>query len=140
MFMHRMRLCAPIAGLLRFALYCLALCLASGPAFAGVTAASTRVVFSAGATEQSLQLVNLNQYPVVVQTWVDDGRLDAVPEESTSPIITVPPIFRMNQGDQTSLRLINSGAPCPKIVSRCSGLTCMRFHRRQPTCRRRPRP
>lgn len=113
---HRwyLSLLAASAGALRFTLYCLLLCLSSAPAFAGVTAESTRVVFSAGATEQSLQLVNLNQYPVVVQAWVDDGKLAAVPEESTAPIIALPPIFRMNQGDQTSLRLIYSGEPLPQ--------------------------
>lgn len=83
-------------------------------ACAGVMAESTRVIFAASSTEQSLQLVNLNAYPVVVQAWVDDGALDATPEKSTAPIIPLPPIFRMNAGDQISLRLLHTGEPLPK--------------------------
>jgi P pilus assembly chaperone PapD len=86
-------------------------CLLCAPASAGVTAESTRVIFSAGAMERSLQLVNSNPYPVIVQAWIDNGELDSVPEESKSPIIPLPPIFRLNRGDQTSLRLIYSGEP-----------------------------
>jgi len=88
--------------------------LATLPAFAGVVAESTRVVFMAGAGERSLQLINLNDYPVVVQAWVDDGDLNALPENSRAPIIPLPPIFRMNPHDQISLRLLYSGAPLPK--------------------------
>ena len=82
-------------------------------AAAGVTPEISRVVFSAGAVEQSLQLFNVNRYPVLVQAWVDDGRIDALPQESKAPVIALPPVFRMGAGSQTSLRLINAGAPLP---------------------------
>ncbi len=74
---------------------------------------TSRVVFPAGVTEQSLQLVNVNMYPVLVQAWVDDGDINAVPQQSTAPIIALPPIFRMGPSDRTSLRLINSGKALP---------------------------
>ncbi|MEJ8809571.1 molecular chaperone [Variovorax ureilyticus] len=83
-------------------------------AFAGVVAESTRVVFMAGAGERSLQLINLNDYPVVVEAWVDDGELDSLPENSRAPILPLPPIFRMDPHGQISLRLLYSGAPLPK--------------------------
>ncbi|SCK56413.1 P pilus assembly protein, chaperone PapD [Variovorax sp. HW608] len=96
-------------------LFLLALGLFAGrAAFAGVVAESTRVVFMAGAGERSLQLINLNDYPVVVEVWVDDGALDSLPENSRAPIIPLPPIFRLNPHDQISLRLLYSGAPLPK--------------------------
>jgi chaperone protein EcpD len=98
-----------VCGML-YGVFC-SFCLFAAPASAGVTAESTRVIFSTGAMERSLQLVNVNAYPVIVQAWVDNGELDSVPEESKSPIIPLPPIFRMNRGDQTSLRLIYSGEP-----------------------------
>nr|WP_233809519.1 fimbria/pilus periplasmic chaperone [Paraburkholderia sp. HP33-1] len=69
------------------------------------------VTFAVGATEQSLQLFNVDNYPVHVQVWVDDGDFNSVPQESKAPTIVLPPVFRMGQGDQTSLSLINSGAP-----------------------------
>lgn len=99
----------------RFALVWGALPLAiwSAQAVAGVTPEVSRVVFAAGTTEQSLQVFNVNKYPVLVQAWVDDGDINSVPQESKAPIIVLPPVFRMGPGDQTSLRLINSGAPLP---------------------------
>ncbi|TDN61349.1 P pilus assembly chaperone PapD [Paraburkholderia sp. BL10I2N1] len=102
--------------LARFALAWGALPLAiwSAQAAAGVTPEVSRVVFAAGATEQSLQVFNVNKYPVLVQAWVDDGDINSVPQESKAPIIVLPPVFRMGPGDQTSLRLINSGAPLPE--------------------------
>ncbi|WP_246326958.1 fimbrial biogenesis chaperone [Burkholderia guangdongensis] len=83
------------------------------PAFAGVTPVTSRVVLDADAPEESLQLFNVNKYPVLVQAWVDDGRIDALPEESKAPVLVLPPVFRMSAGEQTSLRLLNTGAPLP---------------------------
>lgn len=82
-------------------------------AIAGVTPEVSRVVYAADAAEQSLQVFNVNDYPVLAQAWIDDGRIDALPQESTAPIVVIPPIFRLGRGDQTSLRLINSGAALP---------------------------
>lgn len=82
-------------------------------AVAGVTPEASRVVFDEGAVEQSLQIFNVNKYPVLVQAWVDDGNILALPQNSTAPIIALPPIFRMSAGDQLSLRLINSGGSLP---------------------------
>jgi P pilus assembly chaperone PapD len=82
-------------------------------AIAGVTPEVSRVVFPEGASEQSLQVFNVNKYPVLVQAWIDDGKILALPQESKAPIIALPPIFRMDPGDQMSVRLINSGATLP---------------------------
>jgi P pilus assembly chaperone PapD len=83
------------------------------PAVAGVTPVTSRVVMAADATEESLQIFNVNKYPVLVQAWIDDGRIDSVPQESKAPILVLPPIFRMGAGEQTTLRLLNSGAQLP---------------------------
>ncbi|MFC5429584.1 molecular chaperone [Paraburkholderia denitrificans] len=82
-------------------------------AIAGVTPTVSRVVMPGDVTEVSAQLVNINTYPVLVQAWVDDGELHTTPQESTAPVIALPPIFRMDAHERTSLRLINSGAPLP---------------------------
>ncbi|KAG8155616.1 pili assembly chaperone [Burkholderia catarinensis] len=93
---------------------CAALCVgAIAPALAGVTPEVSRIVFAADATEQSVQLYNLNTYPVLVQAWVDDGDIRSVPQSSDAPVVALPPIFRMAPHDQTSLRLINAGEPLP---------------------------
>ncbi|WP_230960491.1 molecular chaperone [Burkholderia pseudomultivorans] len=95
-------------------LACAALCVgAIAPALAGVTPETSRIVFAADAAEQSVQLYNLNTYPVLVQAWVDDGDIRSVPQSSNAPIVALPPIFRMAPHDQTSLRLLNAGDPLP---------------------------
>ncbi|CNL64794.1 fimbrial biogenesis chaperone [Yersinia aldovae] len=82
----------------------------SVPAQASVIAEKTRVIFSEGNTEESLQLVNSNSYPVAVQVWVDDGDLMATPEKAISAVLVLPPLFRLQPQAQRSLRLILSGA------------------------------
>ena len=82
----------------------------SVPAVASVVAEKTRIIFSEGSTEESLQLVNSNSYPVAVQVWVDDGDLMATPEKAISPVLVLPPLFRLQPQAQRSLRLILSGA------------------------------
>ncbi|WP_145509709.1 fimbrial biogenesis chaperone [Yersinia rochesterensis] len=82
----------------------------SVPVTASVMAERTRIIFSEGNTEESLQLVNSNNYPVAVQVWVDDGDLMATPEKAISPVLVLPPLFRLQPQAQRSLRLILSGA------------------------------
>jgi P pilus assembly chaperone PapD len=50
---------------------------------------------------------------VLVQAWVDDGDVTAVPQQSKGPVMVLPPIFRMASGEQTNLRLINAGKALP---------------------------
>ncbi|MCS3806380.1 P pilus assembly chaperone PapD [Chromobacterium alkanivorans] len=89
------------------------LCLLCGSSWAGLMAESTRVVFAAGSAEQSLQLVNTNPYPVVVQAWVDGGGLESGPDTASAAVMPIPPIFRLNPQAQISLRLIATGVPLP---------------------------
>jgi chaperone protein EcpD len=83
-------------------------------AVSGVTPEVSRVVFDEGSHEQSLHVFNVNKYPVLVQAWIDDGKVLALPQDSKAPIIVLPPIFRMDPGSQASLRLISSGATLPE--------------------------
>ncbi|MBB4862534.1 P pilus assembly chaperone PapD [Pseudomonas nitritireducens] len=100
------------SNLLRSALLGLAL-LAGATAHAGVTAERTRVIFDEGQREASLELVNQNTYPVIVQTWIDDGDLESAPQSAQAPIMPLPPVFRLNPGQQRSLRLLYTGEKLP---------------------------
>ena len=71
---------------------------------AAVNAAATRVVFNDGETEASLQLVNKNTYPVVVQAWSDDGDPQATPDKSASPVLVLPAVFKLQPEEMTNLR------------------------------------
>ncbi|WP_016678677.1 fimbria/pilus periplasmic chaperone, partial [Yersinia pestis] len=42
-------------------------------ALAGLIAGSTRIIYQPELRERTLMLANTNDYPVVVQTWIDNG-------------------------------------------------------------------
>ncbi|MDZ5604554.1 molecular chaperone [Pseudomonas sp. RP23018S] len=89
------------------------MCSLVAPAWAGVTAERTRVIFHQGEREASLALVNQNSYPVIVQTWVDDGAPDSTPDTAQAPLMPLPPVLRLNAGQQRSLRLLYTGQTLP---------------------------
>lgn len=84
-----------------------------GHAVAGVTAERTRVIFQGDQREASLALVNRNNYPVVLQAWIDNGALESTPENASAPIMPLPPVFRLEPGQQRSLRLLYTGEILP---------------------------
>ncbi|HGP4329839.1 fimbrial biogenesis chaperone [Pseudomonas aeruginosa] len=99
-------------AILRGALLGLAL-LTGLDAQGGVTAERTRVIVAEGQRETSLLLVNQNPYPVIVQTWIDDGAPDSSPQTARAPIMPLPPLFRLDPEQQRSLRLLRTGQALP---------------------------
>ncbi|WP_279206054.1 fimbrial biogenesis chaperone [Obesumbacterium proteus] len=81
---------------------------------AAVNAEATRVVFNDGETEASLQLVNKNTYPVVVQAWSDDGDPQSTPDKSASPVLVLPAVFKLQPEEMTNLRLMLMDNQLPK--------------------------
>lgn len=80
---------------------------------AGIIASTTRVIFHEGDNEKGLMLLNTNDYPVVVQTWVDDGDVNADPEQSTAPFVSLPAVFSMQPNTIKGLRLIYNQQSLP---------------------------
>jgi P pilus assembly chaperone PapD len=81
---------------------------------AGIIASATRVIFREGDNEKSLMLLNTNDYPIVVQTWVDDGDVNAAPEQSTAPFVSLPAVFNMQPNTLKGVRLIYNQQSLPK--------------------------
>ena len=77
---------------------------------AGVMAGKTRVIFQQQ-REQALMLVNTNPYPVIVQSWVDDGR--GTPDYAAEPFIVTPAIFRLEPKQIQGIRIIYTAHPLP---------------------------
>lgn len=77
---------------------------------AGVMAGKTRVIFHQQ-REQALMLVNTNPYPVIVQSWIDDGR--GSPDYAAAPFIVTPAIFRLEPKQIQGIRLIYTAHPLP---------------------------
>lgn len=79
--------------------------------FAGVMAEATRVIYQEGQRERSLMVVNTNDYPVILQSWIDKG--EGVPSDS-APFIVTPPIVRLAPKSIQGLRIINVDSDIPK--------------------------
>lgn len=74
---------------------------------AGVVAENTRIIYNINKKEQSFQFVNINDYPVLVQLWVDDGSIDGTPEKAPdSPVIPLPAIFKLKSKESKSIRFV----------------------------------
>ncbi|WP_148876586.1 fimbrial biogenesis chaperone [Serratia marcescens] len=91
----------------------LLLALASMGAQAGIIASATRVIFHEGDTEKTLMLLNTNGYPIVAQTWVDNGDVNAAPELSRAPFVTLPSVFALQPSALQGLRILFAGANLP---------------------------
>lgn len=78
----------------------------ASPVYSGVMPSQSRVIFNASDRMQSLMLVNTNSYPVVVQTWADNG--EGNPDVKNIPFIILPPIFRLEPSDVRGIRIVKN--------------------------------
>ncbi|HAY96561.1 MAG TPA: molecular chaperone [Shewanella sp.] len=76
-------------------------------ALAGVVADRSRIIFAASDREQGLSLVNINDYPVMVQLWVDDGDPDSGPETANAPILPYPGLLQIAPKERKHINLLN---------------------------------
>nr|WP_282560713.1 molecular chaperone [Providencia alcalifaciens] len=72
----------------------------------------SRVIIKHSQREATLPIKNTSKYPVIIQSWVDDGAPDGTPEKAShSPIISIPTIFRLNENELKYIRLVNKFMP-----------------------------
>ncbi|MBB1201528.1 molecular chaperone [Enterobacteriaceae bacterium 89] len=76
---------------------------------AAVNINTTRVVFNHGATQQTVSLVNDGDYPVVVQSWVDDGDPQKGPSQANVPFVVLPPVLKILPGERRELKIMTTG-------------------------------
>jgi P pilus assembly chaperone PapD len=91
-----------------FSKACIALAISSATASAAVNIDRTRLIFSSSDQVQSLNLSNDSATPMLIQAWTDTGDTASSPDTSTTPVVVVPPVFRMLPGELRSLRLMLS--------------------------------
>lgn len=82
-------------------------------AMAGLIAGATRMIYLPESRERTLMLANTNDYPVVIQTWIDDGDVDSTPDQTQAPFMVLPAVFKMQPGGAQGLRIINKGESLP---------------------------
>ncbi|WOE77950.1 fimbria/pilus periplasmic chaperone [Pseudomonas protegens] len=104
----------PLRTLSRLVCVCACLLLPMS-ATASVVVDSTRLIYPAFEREISLRLSNSGSQPALVQAWIDDGNVDAKPDDVDVPFVVTPPIARINQDKGQSLRIAHTpGAEIPK--------------------------
>ncbi|AIN17367.1 hypothetical protein CH54_2742 [Yersinia rochesterensis] len=80
---------------------------------ASVVMSGSRIIYSAGEKEHSVQLTNKDNFPNAVQVWLDSGDAQSTPETGKAPFIVTPPFFRIeaNAGQTLRLKYTRSGLP-----------------------------
>lgn len=92
--------------------YVVAFLLFSFYQYAAITIKGSRIILKHSEKEAILPIKNSGTYPVIIQSWVDDGYPESTPEKAAhSPVISVPVIFRLNEGELKYIRLLNKLTP-----------------------------
>ncbi|MBL5926314.1 fimbrial biogenesis chaperone [Enterobacter asburiae] len=73
--------------------------------YASIQISSTRVIYRETEKNVSIQISNPGTYPVLLQSWIDEGRPEIKPEDIKAPFILTPPLTRVNAGEGQTLRL-----------------------------------
>jgi len=81
--------------------------------FASVQISTTRVIYRAAEKDVSVQVTNPGKYPVLLQSWIDNGNPDSKPENIHSPFVLTPPLSRVNADSGQTLRLAFIGDALP---------------------------
>ena len=62
---------------------------------------------------------NPGSYPILAQSWLDDGRPDLSPEVMVVPFIVSPALTRVEPDGSALLRVFHAKRPLPTDRSRC---------------------
>lgn len=81
---------------------------------AGVVLSTTRVVYEQSAHEKSLKAINRGKSPVLLQTWIDDGRETQSPDTINIPFMVTPPVGRLDPGREQTIKITSLGNNFPK--------------------------
>lgn len=76
--------------------------------FAAVNVDRTRLVFAANDIAQSLTLANDSDWAMLLQVWTDAGETASSPDNSRTPLVVLPPVFKMQPDELRTLRVMLS--------------------------------
>jgi len=100
--MHKHRLLSAFNNLLLAG----ALVLSTGTANAVVNSTQSRLVFNEDSMAESLTVVNSINSPALVQLWTDDNDPLSPPDRISTPLIVVPPLFKLAPAESRNLRVM----------------------------------
>jgi chaperone protein EcpD len=91
----------------------LATLLLAVPAHASVVISATRLIYPSQATEVTVQLLNRDPQPALLQVWIDDGDAQANPDTLKVPFVVSPVMMRIEAQKGQVLRVMHTGEPLP---------------------------
>lgn len=83
-------------------------------AFADIVISGTRIVYPQSSKDVVVNLDNHGTKPLLIQTWLDDGRDAVNPQELKLPFIITPPVSRIDPKKGQSVRITYTGKPLPQ--------------------------
>lgn len=83
------------------------------PASAAIVINNTRVVYPQNEREVTVRIDNQGKGPVLLQSWIDDGDAQALPEKLQVPFVLTPPVNRIDAGKSQSVRIRYTGHRLP---------------------------
>lgn len=83
-------------------------------ASADIVISGTRIVYPESSKDVIVNLDNRGAKPLLVQSWLDDGRDEKSPEELKLPFVITPPVSRIDPKQGQSLRITYMGQSLPK--------------------------
>ena len=89
-------------------------CMAAFTAHAAIVITGTRVIYPAESREVNVRLSNVENRPVLVQAWLDEGNPAASPDQIQVPFVLLPSVFRVEPRRGQSLRIMFTGADLPQ--------------------------
>ncbi|CNK24034.1 putative fimbrial chaperone protein [Yersinia enterocolitica] len=79
---------------------------------AGVLVGGTRVIYDGAKKEATLSVTNQDKStPYLIQSWVDN--IEAT-NNNKAPFIITPPLFRLDAGQESNLRILLAGGSLPQ--------------------------
>lgn len=118
------------------ALMALIACLSQ--AAAHVVVNGTRVIYPAQKKEVTVQIQNVSSTSSLVQAWLDSGDEKSSPDVSEVPFILSPPLFRLDEGQGQTIRLLYTQEPLPTDRESLFWLNVLDIPPRTPTMSQLP--
>lgn len=82
--------------------------------YAGLIITGTRVIYPAQQKNVNVQISNVGTTPALMQTWIDNGQIDAAPDQIQTPFVITPPISRIEANKGQTIRITHTGEALPK--------------------------
>ncbi|EAO2685132.1 fimbrial chaperone [Salmonella enterica] len=83
-------------------------------ASADIVISGTRIVYPQSSKDVIVNLDNRGNKPLLIQTWLDDGRDGTNPQELKLPFVITPPVSRIDPQKGQSVRITYMGGALPQ--------------------------